>query len=172
MAQIAANTLMGPNRRVDKRGSTPLIQACENGEVQTVRALLKTPGIDLNKRDDTGCTALHTALYKGHPNIVPLMITDGRANINTVSDSGMSPLHSLAAWHITTDTLKWALVRGDADPTVLQDGKTPRQVAIQCGNTDAAALLGEYETNREAVIKRLQAELEFSHDVRPKIACC
>lgn len=46
-----------------KLGRSPLSKACWNGRVDVVEILVKSPGINLNRKDVGGRTALHNACW-------------------------------------------------------------------------------------------------------------
>ena len=46
------------------------LNACRNGQKSIVRIFLKKGGIDINKRDQEGNTALYYACQKGYRDIV------------------------------------------------------------------------------------------------------
>jgi len=70
-----------------------------------VRKLLQD-GAHPDERDAQGCTALHWAADKGHPNIITTLIQAG-ASIDAVDGDGMTPLHyaALAEQRAAAETL-------------------------------------------------------------------
>lgn len=55
-----------------------LHKACEEGNLDTLRAILKKPGyFDINARDGGGSTPLHVAVRANHPNVVRFLIKKG-----------------------------------------------------------------------------------------------
>jgi ankyrin repeat protein len=95
----------------DSEGNTPLMLACKNNYLGTVRALLRhTHSQGLNKRDADGRTALHLAC---------------------VND---------LFWQVDKDIVK-ALLFAGADPTVVNKyGVTPRRAARLKGQTEAVSV--------------------------------
>ncbi|MDP2815339.1 MAG: ankyrin repeat domain-containing protein [Rectinemataceae bacterium] len=104
--------------------TTPLMQAVEKGDINTVKQLLDK-GVDLNEigyadRDITireitinkniTMTALAFAAWKGHTNVVKLLLDKG-ADINAVDDHGYTPLRS-AIYKGHTDIVKMLLDKG------------------------------------------------------------
>ncbi len=74
--------------KADQRGWTALTLAANEGHVEIVRALLATPGIDVNaKMSRSGMTALMRAATKGHLDIVEILLNRG-ANVNEVDNEG------------------------------------------------------------------------------------
>ncbi len=72
------------------RYETPLIDAAEKGDINEVRRIL-AKGININAVGYWGKTALSTAAYKGHKDIVSLLIEHG-ADLNTSDWNGGTPL--------------------------------------------------------------------------------
>ena len=62
------------------------------GELEKVRILLDTPGLDLNGTWQNGFTPLHQAASGHQPTIVQLLLDRG-AHINRLDLSGRTPLH-------------------------------------------------------------------------------
>lgn len=54
-------------------GETPLHAACESGSIETAKALLITPGIDYDKKNDKRQTILHMAAYSGSGRLFKLI---------------------------------------------------------------------------------------------------
>ena len=50
------------------------LNACRNGQKSIVQIFLKKGGIDINKRDQEGNTALYYACQKGYRDIVALLL--------------------------------------------------------------------------------------------------
>jgi ankyrin repeat protein len=71
---------------------TALLIATEQGQVDTVRCLLKTGRVNVEATDRWGRTALHHASDSGHLVIVECLITMGRANVNATNSHGLTPL--------------------------------------------------------------------------------
>ncbi len=71
-------------------GFTPLILGVNAGDVNFVRDLIITPGIDIQAKDNTGRSALMHAVQKGNAKIVK-MLTDVGADVNTRDWLGYTP---------------------------------------------------------------------------------
>ena len=69
-----------------------LFSAISMGELEKVRILLDTPGLDLNGTWQNGFTPLHQAASGNQPAIVQLLLDRG-ANINRLDLNGRTPLH-------------------------------------------------------------------------------
>ena len=64
---------------------SPFYMACRNNDVRKVKKLLKTlSGDDIDRMEPVGSTALHVAAYRGHKEIVSLLLKQGanRAILN------------------------------------------------------------------------------------------
>ena len=60
------------------------LNACRNGQKSIVQIFLKKGGIDINKRDQEGNTALYYACQKGYRDIVALLLdNDADAHVST-----------------------------------------------------------------------------------------
>ena len=89
-----------------------LIKATENGDLKTVKSLIKK-GADANTIDSTSeSTILHIASYKGYTEIAKLLIDKG-ANVNAEAYGYTTPLHSTSKeGHLEMAKL---LIKNDAD---------------------------------------------------------
>jgi ankyrin repeat protein len=78
--------------KADQRGWTALTLAAKEGHVEIVRALLATPGIDVNvKLSRSGMTALMFAATFDRPEVVQELLNRG-ANVNEVDNEGRTAL--------------------------------------------------------------------------------
>lgn len=57
------------------------LNACRNGQKSIVQIFLKKGGIDINKRDQEGNTALYYACQKGYRDIVAVRTYEQRTTI-------------------------------------------------------------------------------------------
>ena len=75
-----------------------IIKAAKSGDVNTISSLLKSDPSLINACDTDGSTPLHCATWKGHANVVELLLKAG-ANVNAVNQNehwGTTPLHAAA----------------------------------------------------------------------------
>ena len=68
-----------------------LADAAEQRDKNTLRALLRATGTDVNAAQPDGTTALHWAAYNDDAEAVGLLVKAG-ANVNAVNRFGMLPL--------------------------------------------------------------------------------
>ena len=62
--------------------------AARNGHNEVVRALLSAPGIDVNKADNNGGTAVIQAASKGHTEVVRALLAVPGIDVNKADDEG------------------------------------------------------------------------------------
>ena len=71
------------------------LNACKNGQKGVVEAFIKKGGLDFNKRDSLGNTALFYACMKGNKDIVKLLLSNG-ADSSLANNNSMLPLHAVS----------------------------------------------------------------------------
>ena len=116
-----------------------LVQATRAGNIEAVRRIL-AGGVDINRVDDRGCTALHSASILGNVDIAKLLLADRRLDVNkgctdeNNCDSGITALMIAAKRNhvaIVKELLKHSeinlLVRG-------LDGLSPLMIAGHGGH--------------------------------------
>jgi uncharacterized protein len=123
-------------------GWTPLHLAAAFADKNAVELLLKS-GAAPSARSKNGLanTPLNAAIaLNPSADIVEALLQQG-ANVNSRQHGGHTPLHeAAAAGHV--DLVKLLLAHG-ADVSITDDsGKTARQLALERGKREAAALLG------------------------------
>lgn len=92
-----------------------VIKAAKNGDAQTARDLLDADGGLIDARDTDGSTPLHCAAWKGHKEVVSLLIERG-ADVNAQNNNthwGGTPLH--AAAHANNTEIVHLLIAHGAD---------------------------------------------------------
>lgn len=125
-----------------KCGWSPLNSAAHNGYPLIVKALVGTPGVDVNTRDDLGRTPLHNAVRSSLFGCTTFLLEAPSIDVNALSDSGHTPLN-IAAENGSYHCLKALLDTGNADVNLpAYNGMTPLHGAVQ-GNRHAcvAALM-------------------------------
>ena len=133
---------------------TPLHCAAHRGRTEAVRALLETPGIDVNPKSlESKETPLHRAAVSGSADTTELLLKHG-AHVDAVTDcNGESPLHT-AADKCDTRVLKLLVAAGADIKLESEDGRTAYDFA-------------EYPWSPEDIIKtrRQSLALEFLRSI-------
>jgi ankyrin repeat protein len=117
---------------------TPLVQAVKNGDVVTVRALLKQKA-DVNAAGSDGSTALEWAVHRDDLNSATLLLGAG-ASVDAVNRYGVTAL-SLACTNANAKMIELLLKAGANPNTASPDGETPLMAAARTGNATAVKLL-------------------------------
>ncbi|HXM36087.1 MAG TPA: ankyrin repeat domain-containing protein [Pyrinomonadaceae bacterium] len=92
-----------------------IIKASKSGHLERVRALLAADPELVHARDTDASTPLHCATWKGHPEVVALLLNAG-ADVNAKNNNehwGTTPLH--AAAHANQATIAQMLIDHGAD---------------------------------------------------------
>ena len=103
-----------------------IIRAAKSGNTAIMRQLLATDAALVNARDTDNSTPLHCACWKGHQEVVALLLKAGAdANAQNNNDHwGTTPLH--AAAHANQAAIAQLLIDGGADVNAKDmNGKTP-----------------------------------------------
>src|SRR5436190_13873783 len=87
-----------------------LHKAAESGNLDRLRSLLEG-GINPNAEDEEGESALRLACWRGHTEIVELLIAQG-ANVNFATDSEFYTALMIASYHGHTDIVRILLKHG------------------------------------------------------------
>jgi ankyrin repeat protein len=113
--------------------------AAQNGDLETVKSLLKVNPELVRKIDTLGVTPLHRAAQQGRIDVVRLLLASG-ADVNAQDKYGNTPLHESALFgHKDVVAL---LLASKADVNALnKNGETPLHRAAMTGHNDVAELL-------------------------------
>uniref|UniRef100_A0ABD2W6N1 Palmitoyltransferase n=1 Tax=Trichogramma kaykai TaxID=54128 RepID=A0ABD2W6N1_9HYME len=146
----------------DFKGLTPLMTACMFGRAATA-ALLLGSGAGPLLADVNGDTALHWAAYKGHADLIRLLLCCSGVEARQADHFGSSPLHlACLAGHTACVRLLCDKADVELEPRD-RNGKTPLQLAQAHRHLDIVRLL-QAEQRRRArclppVLQRLWALL-------------
>ena len=108
-----------------------LVQFCEKGDLEGVKAALKR-GDDVNTKDIYGETGLMRAVRLKHNSVVALLLNTP----NWKSEDGWSALHSAVNWE-NIDGLKLLLSHPSITALIINQkdnyhGRTPVMLAMKC----------------------------------------
>ena len=124
-----------------RRSPAPIADAAQNGDRESVRALLKK-GLDVNEAQGDGTTALHWAAIKGDAEMAQMLIYAG-ANVRATTRIGAyTPLY-LAAKGGYSDVVAALLAAGADAKAVTSNGTTPLMIAAAAGDTRSITSLIE-----------------------------
>src|ERR1700691_537796 len=124
-------------------GTTALVDATQNRDSESVRALLKQH-VDVNAPQADGTTALHWAAHWGDLESVDALLREG-ANATALNRYGATPLSE--AVRIGGVPLIEKLLKAGADPNTLvtAQAETVLMKASRDGNLDAVKVLVEQD---------------------------
>ena len=119
-------------------GDGPLAKAVDTGDVQAVRALIKS-GTDVNAKSGDGSTPLLWAAHTSNLDIARALVA-ARANVDAPNDFGVTPL--LEASRNGDAAMVELLLRAGADPKKAHpEGETPLLSASRAGSGATVRLL-------------------------------
>ena len=123
-----------------------IIKAAKNGDVESLKALLHDDPSLISVRDTDGSTPLHCATWKGHLDVVALLLKSG-ADVNAVNENehwGTTPLH--AAAHANQAAIARLLLEHGANLKAKdKEGRTPMFHTTFHKATAAAKVLNSFE---------------------------
>jgi ankyrin repeat protein len=138
---------------VDRDGRTPFITACDQGRLGAARLLLEHMGPEaLVHVDEEGCTALHSAAFGGHEELVTFLLSKG-AYPNGSDVTGMTPFTwACRRGHVGVARLLLPhLGEEDLQEMKNEEGMTPLHEAVSEGHEEMTAFLlseGVYTDSR------------------------
>lgn len=87
LAECKGNKAVLNYRNEERYGRTPLVIAAYYNKIDSAKLLLSTPGVDVNASSDFGASALHFAAFRGHLEMVQLLLAKG-AKVNALATGG------------------------------------------------------------------------------------
>ena len=119
-------------------GEGPLVAAIKGGDLQAVRALLRS-GTDVNVRSGDGSTPLLWAVHGSNIEIARALI-GAKATVDAANDYGITPL--LHASRTGNAAMVELLLQAGANPSLAHpEGETPLLAASRSGSVPAVRLL-------------------------------
>ena len=126
-----------------------IIKAAKSGDIGRVKGLLATDADLVQACDTDGSTPLHCATWKGHQEIVALLL-DAGADVNAQNRNehwGTTPLH--AAAHANQAAIAQLLIKHGADINAQDlNGRTPMHHTTFHKAKAVAKLLQKYDRTR------------------------
>ncbi|NXE49396.1 RN5A ribonuclease, partial [Casuarius casuarius] len=136
-------------RKLNRGGATALMDACREGHISVVKALVEDMNADLNIRDNQDRNALIHALKNGRNKTVESAVSigyfllDHGVDVNSRDENGKTAL-ILAVEMKSLDLVKALLEKGEIDIDDADDeGNTALMVAVMRNNYSIAKLLCE-----------------------------
>ena len=146
----------------DDNGRTALHYAARNGHTNIID-MLCLKGVDVNLGDHTGQTALHEAAKYGQTNILDVLCLKG-ANVNLTDDDDNTALHLAAEWGVLFPKLYSSInVRAKNE-----NGKTPYQIAMDCGHKDLAEEMEKFATGLWKPSNMFPPNLQHRRETSPR----
>ncbi|OQV12783.1 Ankyrin-3 [Hypsibius exemplaris] len=131
LAYLGPERILSGLNRVAKNGWSPLLTACDQGNADVVRVLLKN-NARVDVFDEEGRAALHLAAEKDHLEVVELLL-EHKAFVNAKNKAGVTPAH-LAAERGAGEIMELLVEKYSASTDVLSlSKKTPLHLAAQAG---------------------------------------
>ena len=128
----------------DRYGFTALHWAAQEGNFDSVKALLDSQTNVVNSSDNKGLTALHLACLNGHLDVVNILIERG-ANVDAVDNDGTTPI-LYAVMENYLDIVLMLAENGCNMNVSDEDGNTPLHWAVEDDNIDIVRALFQSKT--------------------------
>jgi len=135
--------------------------AAINGFFDTITRLHNERNIDLDYRDETGHTALHLAVMRGHENIVRYLIDNG-ANLNIRDPQyGFTPLMEAVSFNVRSSLIPLLLMEGADDTILSRRNETAFDLAVSRNRPYANRELWEQMKSKVSESKVLDSVTKF-----------
>jgi ankyrin repeat protein len=143
------------------------MKAVKSNDVARVRALIRQ-GIDVNELDANGDPPLIQAAYRGHTEIVRLLLEAG-ADVSVVDPEMKATALHAAAYAGRTEAARLLIAhRIDIDKQGPYNGYTALHDAIWQNNIDTAKVIIEAGANLNLKTQEGQTPLEFARSKKQK----
>lgn len=136
-----------PDARRGPQSRTLLMNACENGDVATVRVLLSN-GAHAAQRDDDMDTCLHLAAASDRPELMDILFAKG-ANTESVNKSRYTPLMVAAAAGKPANIERLIALGANPNATT-KSGLSALHLATMTGDAKTVSLLLQNGANPQA----------------------
>ena len=124
-------------------------KAVEEGDTETVKKLIRSQNVNVNKADINGSTPLFMAAQNGHLEVLKLLI-EQEASIDQIDTDRWTPLLvAVANGHL--EVVKLLIEKGASIHQIRTDGWTPLLLAAQNGHLEVAKLLIEKEASIDQI---------------------
>ena len=126
----------GQNVNSLNNNRTPLLRAAYNGHAKVVAQLLAHDDVKVTATNEHGYNALHSACWKGHVNVVELLLKDGRIDpaASTVAPNLILGEGNSGGQHVGGR-------QGATKDTIVRDGLTPLIIACDEGHDKIVRML-------------------------------
>ncbi|XP_071095493.1 putative ankyrin repeat protein RF_0381 [Haliotis cracherodii] len=125
----------GANLTMKEENNNILLMACEGGNVDVVKYVLKQNIVDINSKNGEDLTPAMVAAEGGHKEVFDLLISEG-ADLTQESEEDENILH-LACYGGNVDIVKYVFHKTTVDINSKdEDGWTPAMIATYKGHRD------------------------------------
>ena len=138
-----------------------LVRAVTSGDTQTLRQILSTNDVNINRRLDTGETLLHLAISQGHAGPVRVLLEHG-ADVNAATPSGEVPLHQASSKGLV-DVVRGLYAQGaDLEALTPRSGETNLHLATRGGHVDVVEFLLQHGAGINVMSRLRQTPLALA----------
>jgi len=148
--------------KLEASGMDEFLEAVTKGDRARVRAMLAQDPSLVDRKSESGVSAVLMAVYYQKPELVSLLL-DAGAEVNSASRNSqrVMPIHSSVASH-SLDITRTLLENGADVNAVQQDGYTPLLEAAQAGELETLELLLQYGADPAARREDGQTALDLA----------